>query len=139
MEKLGKRPLFFDLCMPGQKHLAVAEATLLSEFERESGCALGISHPAKKRPCIFWKTPENSKKYFEILFLTSSRLTPLAVDLSLCRRKEKDCRRFPFREVCFGFFDKSGKLAMFPIKRLELVKRLYYCGPCEEGIVLKNF
>lgn len=68
------------------------------------------------------------------LFLTSSRRTPFIINLKACSEKHKLCSNFPFQDFVYGFIDSSGRLVCLPIKRLELLEELFYCGPCEDYV-----
>lgn len=135
MKKLKRASWFIKVCPQNKKYLGIVNTQELFEIQRETGISLGISHPQKKRPCLFWKVYENSAEYFIFLFLTSSRRTPFIINLKACPEKQKLCSKFPFQDIAYGFVDSSGKLVCLPIKRLELIEEIFYCGPCEDFVL----
>ncbi len=133
MKKFKDCRLFFKLLSPKRKFLAIIKYPQLKELEKRFKVYLGSATPNKKRPCIFWKHSNDSEEYYTIVFLTSSRRTPLSVNLKLCYEKEKRCGKgFIFYPNSYVFQTPDKEFLGIKLKSKELLKEFINCGPCED-------
>jgi len=129
MKKIKDFPFFFLLNPPLRKHLAIVPNPVLKKFDEAFYC-LGSHIKNKARPCIFWKTTHEGN-FYKIVFLTSSRFSPLEIDLSLCTEKTKRCPKLQFYPKSFLIFYYHKPFSITLKDPAEQLANLIYCGPCE--------
>jgi hypothetical protein len=113
------------------KILALVPSDALKRFDEKVGGYLG-SHKRKIRPCIYWKTEEEAQDLYKIVFLTSSRVTPISIDLSRCESIKKNCSWFHFAPRSFVIFSPQRAPICITLKSPALqLRKLIYCGVCE--------
>jgi hypothetical protein len=117
------------------KILALVLHEDLKRFDEKVGGYLG-SHKRKIRPCIYWKTKEGSQDFYKIVFLTSSRFTPISIDLSRCQSIKKNCSWFHFTPRSFVIFSPQKAPICLTLKSQEVLRKLIYCGVCENLEIL---
>jgi len=112
------------------KILALVPSDVLKRFDEKVGGHLG-SHKRRIRPCIYWKTKEEAQDFYKIVFLTSSRVTPISIDLSRCESIKKNCSWFHFAPRSFVIFDPLNGPICLTLKEPEFqLTNLTYCGLC---------
>jgi hypothetical protein len=112
------------------KVLAIVPHQMLKRLDEKVGGHLG-SHKRKVRPCLYWKTKEEGLDHYKIVFLTSSRITPICIDLSQCESVKKHCSWFHFTPRSFVIFDPLNGPVCLTLKEPEFqLTNLTYCGLC---------
>lgn len=133
MNKIKNYKFFFQFLSPKRKFLAIVKYPQLKELEKRFRVYLGSATSNKKRPCIFWKHSDNNNEYYKIVFLTSSRKTPLSVNLEFCYDKKKRCGKgFVFYSNSYVFQTPDGKFLVIKLKGEELLSEFINCGACED-------
>ncbi len=113
------------------KILALVPYDDLKRFDERVGGYLG-SHKRKIRPCICWKTKEESQDLYKVVFLTTSRVTPISIDLSRCESIKKNCSWFHFAPRSFVIFSPQRAPICLTLRSPEVqLRKLIYCGVCE--------
>jgi hypothetical protein len=135
--KMGRKvtpyKLFFKLNSGDYKHLAIVPNRILRKFDEIAGGCLGSHISRKIRPCIFWKSKENSKECYKIVFLTTSRFTPIAVDLNNCVSLEKNCPYFKFSPKSYVIFSSPENPVCLILKSpKEQLEGVIHCGICRD-------
>jgi len=119
----------------GKKFLGILNRPILQEFEKTFAVDLGTKKGRRFRPCIFWK---DSKRDFVFVFLTSLP-TINFVNLNLCPEKKRRCKEFHFYDFSFILLNRERKIPEIKLKRLDLIEKIYFCGPCEDLDFLEEF
>ncbi|MDW8095026.1 MAG: hypothetical protein RMI63_08420 [Caldimicrobium sp.] len=132
MKKLKSLSLFPNLWIEGRKYLLVVPFKELENFEKRYNIYLGTKRKNKLRPALFWRDSFKEDSPIKLIFFTSSKVSPVKVDLSLCISKSKLCQKFSFDPVSFVFQDKEGRYLCFKLKTVELIEKAYFCGSCED-------
>lgn len=132
MKRVKSVEQYLNLSTDSTKYLILIHSKELEHLEKRDKVYLGTRKIKKQRPALLWKKSSETASYLKLVFLTSSKVSPAKVDLSLCVSKEKLCRNFPFNKVSFIFQDKEANYLCFKLKTLELIQGASFCGPCHD-------
>uniref|UniRef100_A0A7V4JQX3 Uncharacterized protein n=1 Tax=Thermodesulfobacterium geofontis TaxID=1295609 RepID=A0A7V4JQX3_9BACT len=138
MKKTKDSEFFFKLLPKGRKFLAFIRYPHFKELEKKFPIYIGSSKSNKTRPCIFWKTNEEAKEFYKLIFLISSKQIPITINLALCPERNKNCSDYHFYFNSYVFQTLDHKILLFKLKLPEILDEFINCGSYKNLEIFKN-